>query len=159
MTTHDATPQPLLSALAGTWHARNHLWFRPDESGHESDTTLVVTPAVRELITSLRYTWSHDGTPHEGVLLVRDASPNGPPAMVWADSFHTSGTFMSLGPGTRSDTSIAATGSYAAPPGPDWGWRIELHVTDPGELLVRHYNILPDGFEALAIEARYTRAG
>lgn len=158
MTTAARPSRPLLAAHTGRWQARNHLWFRPDEPGHESDTTLTVTPAVHDVITSLHYTWSHDGTAHEGILLVRDVAPEVPPAMVWADSFHTSGTFMSLGPGTRTETAVTATGSYAAPPGPDWGWRIELHATSPDALLVRHYNILPDGFEALAIEARYTRA-
>jgi hypothetical protein len=64
---------------------------------------------------------------------------------------------MALGPGTRSDTTLTATGSDVAPEGPDWGWRVELHVEPGGTLLVRHDNILPDGQEALAIEARYAR--
>ncbi|MCU0617477.1 MAG: DUF1579 domain-containing protein, partial [Gemmatimonadaceae bacterium] len=143
------------------------LWFDRDASGQgrtlriaafESDTTLVVERAVGDVITLLRYTWAHDGTAHDGVLLVRDTAPDAPPAMVWADSFHTGGTFMSLGPGQRTAQGVSATGSYAAPPGPDWGWRIALEATAPAKLTLRMYNITPDGEEALAVEAIYSRS-
>ncbi len=154
-------PGTMLRPMTGTWQATNHLWFMPGDPAHESATTLVVEPAVGDFVTLLRYTWSHDGTPHEGVMLVRDAADS-PPDIIWLDDFHTERKFMSLGQGTRTDTVLTATGSYAAPPGPDWGWRVELHVElhveSDDALLVRHYNILPDGQEALAIEARYSRA-
>ena len=46
-------------------------------------------------------------------------------------------------------------GSNAAPPGPDWGWRI---VLSPGEpLKMTMYNIWPNGKEELAVEAMYAR--
>jgi hypothetical protein len=146
----------LLRPLTGDWQATNHLWFMPGTPAFESHTTLTVAPALGDFVTLLRYTWSHDGTPHEGVMLVRDAADS-PPEIVWLDSFHTGRKFMTLGAGTRSGTVLTGTGSYAAPEGPDWGWRVELHAESDGALLVRHYNILPDGLEALAIEARYTR--
>lgn len=148
----------MLSTLTGAWEATNQLWFMPGTPVHESASTLQVAPVVGDAVTMLRYTWSHDGASHEGVMLIRDVSTT-PPHMVWYDSFHTGGTFMVLGNGTRTDAHLAATGSYAAPTGPDWGWRIEVHTSEPGVLLVRHYNILPDGQEALAVEARYTRQG
>ena len=81
----------LLHPLAGDWHATNHLWFMPGTPAFESHTALTITPAVQDTAMTLRYTWSHEGAPPDGALLVQ------------------------------------------------------------------HYNILPDGQEALAIEARYTR--
>ena len=158
MTAPDRSPQALLHAHLGTWHARNRLWFVPEGPTFDSDTTLVVERAVGDVITLLRYTWAHEGTTHDGVLLVRDTAPDAPPAMVWADSFHTGGTFMSLGPGQRTAQGVSATGSYAAPPGPDWGWRIALEATAPSALTLRMYNITPEGEEALAVEAVYTRS-
>jgi hypothetical protein len=146
----------LLHPLAGDWHATNHLWFMPGTPAFESHTALTITPAVQDAAMTLRYTWSHEGAPHEGVMLVRDVADSAPD-IVWLDSFHTGHKFMVLGAGTRRASTLTATGSYAAPEGPDWGWRIELHVEPDGALLVRHYNILPDGQEALAIEARYSR--
>jgi len=148
----------MLLALAGAWEATNQLWFMPGTPVHESESALTVTPVVGDAVTMLRYTWSHEGAAHEGVMLVRDVS-TAPPNVVWYDSFHTGGSFMVLGNGTRMETVITATGSYAAPTGPDWGWRIEVHTSEVAGPLIRHYNILPDGQEALAVQAQYTRRG
>jgi hypothetical protein len=63
---------------------------------------------------------------------------------------------MRLEQGIRSANFLAATGRYAAPPGPDWGWRIELVGEGPDVLVLRMLNITPDGEEALAVEARLT---
>ena len=52
---------------------------------------------------------------------------------------------------------LAVKGTYAAPPGPDWGWRIEI-TPDEGTLRVVMFNIWPEGKEALAVETVYTRA-
>jgi hypothetical protein len=53
---------------------------------------------------------------------------------------------------------LSVRGSYAAPPGPDWGWRIEI-TPDGRTLRIVMFNIWPDGSrEDLAAEASYTRA-
>ena len=57
--------------------------------------------------------------------------------------------------GSATDGTIALRGSYAAPPGPDWGWRIEI-ATEP--LRIKHTNIFPGGEEGPAAEGVYSRA-
>jgi hypothetical protein len=52
---------------------------------------------------------------------------------------------------------VSLRGSYAAPPGPDWSWRIEIEAEGVSFLLVRMFNITPLGEEALAVLARYER--
>lgn len=52
---------------------------------------------------------------------------------------------------------IDVRGSYAAPPGPDWGWRFIIAPAQMSLGLVM-YNITPAGQEALAVEASYVRA-
>ena len=51
----------------------------------------------------------------------------------------------------------AALGSYAAPEGPDWGWRIVIGSDGPDELHLRMYNIAPDGGVYPAVESRLLR--
>ena len=46
----------------------------------------------------------------------------------------------------------------SAPSSPDWGWRIELEVTELDEFEMRMYNISPQGEEELAVQARYDRS-
>jgi hypothetical protein len=38
-------------------------------------------------------------------------------------------------------------GNYPAPPGPDWGWRIEIPVVKEGRLKIDMFNIDPTGKE------------
>ena len=60
--------------------------------------------------------------------------------------------------GTDADCArIRLQGSYAAPPGPDWGWRIALDVTQTS-LTLSMTNIFPDGREQAAVEAGYEAA-
>jgi hypothetical protein len=51
----------------------------------------------------------------------------------------------------------AALGSYAAPEGPDWGWRIVIGSDGPDELHLLMYNIAPDGGVYPAVESRLLR--
>ena len=53
------------------------------------------------------------------------------------------------------DGAIAVRGSYAAPPGPDWGWRIVIRPAGKPALHIVMYNVTPGGQEALAVEATY----
>jgi hypothetical protein len=143
--------------LAGEWTGTNRLWFMPDEDPHVSVTTMVVTPVAGGRTLALRYVWEHDGSPRDGMIWLRSVDAAGDVAVVWADSFHTSGDFMLCRRSPVAGAFIAATGSYAAPPGPDWGWRVELHADGPDALRIVMYNIWPEGREDLAVEASYER--
>ena len=65
---------------------------------------------------------------------------------------------MALRGTAETDGSITVHGTYAAPPGPDWGWRIDLLPGNGSALRMVMYNITPDGQEVVAVEADYTRA-
>jgi hypothetical protein len=57
--------------------------------------------------------------------------------------------------GTAGDGTITVRGSYPAPPGPDWGWRIDIAAAP---LRITHTNIDADGTEDLAVEGVYSRS-
>jgi hypothetical protein len=54
--------------------------------------------------------------------------------------------------------SIDVRGSYAAPPGPNWGWRTVIETPDDDSLRIVMYNVSPEGKEDLAVDAVYRRA-
>ncbi len=55
--------------------------------------------------------------------------------------------------GTATNGMISIKGPYAAPLGPDWGWRIDM-TSDP--FRITHTNIFPDGKVELAAECVYS---
>jgi hypothetical protein len=55
------------------------------------------------------------------------------------------------------DALVNSLGSYAAPTGPDWGWRIALRAESRDAFTLLMYCITPDGQEALAVEAASAR--
>jgi len=51
---------------------------------------------------------------------------------------------------------ILLLGTYAAPPGPDWGWCISIATGEGERLNITMYNVEPGGIETLAVESQYT---
>jgi len=75
----------------------------------------------------------------------------------WIDTWHMSDKVMACQGRPKERGVIDVRGSYAAPPGPDWGWRIIIAPAQMSLGLVM-YNITPAGQEALAVEASDVRA-
>ncbi|HUG28473.1 MAG TPA: DUF1579 family protein [Gemmatimonadales bacterium] len=149
----------LLAGLIGAWTGTNHLWFRPGEPGFESPTTVTVAPTAQGTATLLQYTWSHEGTPHAGAMLIlHQATTAEQDAVTWVDSFHTAAGLMHFRGGMNADGTFSVIGSYGAPEGPPWGWRIVLTPAADGQFTMRMYNITPDGQEVLAVEATYRKS-
>jgi hypothetical protein len=48
-------------------------------------------------------------------------------------------------------------GTFAAPLGPDWGWRIEITPENGQSIRIAHCNIDPDAKEEPAVEGVYSR--
>lgn len=146
-----------LGEFAGNWTGRNWLWMEPGTPAHECATTATAARVARGVCASIRYDWEFEGQLQEGLLLVLEAPEPGPDDVVWVDSFHTAGRFMRLHGETDERGRIVALGSYAAPSGPAWGWRIVIGSDGPGELHVLMYNVAPDGTAYPAVESRYRR--
>ncbi|MCC6238032.1 MAG: DUF1579 family protein [Dehalococcoidia bacterium] len=148
-----------LAQLAGVpWAGRSSLWFQPDTPAFESSTTAMLTTVAGGKVVTLDYTWSHEGAPHDGRLLIA-ATAEGT-QMAWCDSFHMDANLMVLS-GPPASGVFAATGSYSEPGGEPWGWRIEVEPRSPQALVMRMFNILPasmGGIEALAVLSEYAPA-
>lgn len=135
-----------LASLAHShWSGTGELWLDP--LGNTADTgpcTMRIEPA------SVRYTWDHKGKTHTGQFtFTRDGAR-------WSDSFH-------LPAGTDCRAIAGAWGlfplelTYPAPPGPDWGWRMNLVERPSGELCLQMTNVTPWGEEGRAARMIFTR--
>jgi len=131
----------MLHELANThWTGRAELWLDPQ--GNEvavSDCTLHVEP------TAIRYTWSHDGTPHHGTLALRAGGAD------FTDTFH-SPTPMACVAAPAPWALVDVLGTWSAGDGPPWGWRILVaHRPASDELVLQMTIVKPWGEDGRAV--------
>ncbi len=145
-----------LEALIGVaWVGRGKLWFNPSEPPVATfSSRATIEAAAQANVISITYTWAYEDDPQEGFLLI-GAKESGEVEASWLDSWHMADSFMiSRGPDAGEDK-VSVLGSYAARPGPDWGWRTVLEAESSGVWFLRMYNIMPGGDDMLAFEIRY----
>jgi len=144
--------------LIGEWTGANLLrlgWLTPPD--HVSQTRLSVAPVAKGKFLTFTYTWSHEDTAHEGMILLGYHKDQGVATAAWVDSWHMSSKIMSCQGAIDEQGVISLRGSYEAPPGPDWGWRITITANSGRELQIVMHNCSPGGAEELAVQADYTR--
>ncbi len=140
----------LPTQLAGRWAGSSQLFF--EEQQLESSSTVDIRALGQGKFVAVAYTWNYEGQPQDGLIVFAAEGS----AATWLDSWHMGNSIMQC-EATRQGDAITLRGSYPAPPGPDWGWRIEI-ARDDAALAVRMFNLSPDGQEWLAVTATYARA-
>jgi hypothetical protein len=149
--------EEMKGALAGDWQGTKALYLEPPPAPAIScPSQLAVTPIAGGSFLQFTYHWSYEGEPQSGVLLFGIDEENAASA-AWVDSFHMSSKIMSCA-GGAANGSAELRGSYEAPPGPDWGWIINIRSVSPSELEIVMHNVSPEGQEDLAVQLDYTRA-
>jgi hypothetical protein len=141
--------------LIGDWTGKNLLrlsWLTP--SDYFSSSHLSVAQAARGKFLIFHYGWDHENEPQEGTLLVGHDKQNIATA-AWVDSWHMNSNVMFCQGSVTAQGIIDLRGSYKAPPGPDWGWRIIITAGSCDTLQITMYNCSPDGTEELAVQADY----
>ena len=146
-----------LADLIGHWRGTNRLWLSPADPVHESGSTMLVAPAAQGRFITLQYTWDYEGDPQDGLLLL-GVKPH-PEALkaVWMDSWHMQDKYMLCEETNGEQGEIFLTGSYAVPPGLDWGWKIEIIPQLPDEFQLLMYNLSPEGTSHLAVQTGFIR--
>jgi len=146
-----------LAACAGEWRGTNRLHDPNTGAPEDTPSTLTITPMLGGRFVRVEYTWSYRGEPQEGALIVGHEPESGRAPAYWIDSWHMGHVGMTCTGTAGLDGALDVRGTYAAPLGPDWGWRTMLGP-GPDTLAVTMYNVTPDGAEEIAVEATYTRA-
>jgi hypothetical protein len=141
-----------IEEMLGKWTGTSQLWFEQNMS--QSDSAARIEYLAQHQFLSVAYTWQFEGQPQDGLIIFPTAILESAPRAVWLDSWHMREQIMLLETTQTRDGTISLLGSYPAPEGPDWGWRIEIEATS-GEVLIRMYNIPPTGQEILAVMAQY----
>ncbi|MEO7802950.1 MAG: DUF1579 family protein [Actinomycetota bacterium] len=139
----------------GIWRGTNWLYLSPGEAADESSSVLHVMPVLGGQFVRLDQTWGFQGDPQQGSLLVGYDADSMVVTAHWIDTFHMGRKVLEC-TGAAGGDALEVRGSYPAPPGPDWGWRISVSGASPGQLEIVMFNIHPDGQEDLAVKATYS---
>lgn len=152
------SPLNALSACAGSWRGTSTLQDPHNGIAAESPSTATVNSVPGGV--RLDYTWSYQGKSQQGSIRFGTDGEAGAVTARWTDTWHTGGQPMACSGPKPSGTTLSVRGTYAAPPGPDWGWRIDV-TPDKENLRIVMYNVWPQeqgGKEELAVEVTYARA-
>lgn len=144
--------------LTGEWVGTSRLWrnWLPEKET-SSESRLIVNTVANGKFLTFAYTWSLEGTDHEGFLLTGNENDEDKATAAWGDSWHQGGSLLSLGGSVNESGDIVLNGTFPAPPEPDWGWRITIGQPAPQELQITMHVIPWNQAEEIAVLAEYTR--
>ena len=91
------------------------------------------------------------------MLIAGNANAEEAASAAWVDSWHMSGKLMACLGEVDSAGAIKLRGAFEAPPGPDWGWTIEVSQPAPDTLKIVMCNVTPGGDAEMAVQANFTR--
>lgn len=121
------------------WVGRGELWLDP--LGNEADVCECRIEIAEGVI---HYHWSYEGKPQTGKLALRDDGAD------FSDSWH-SPTPVACVAVPNQWSLVSVLGTYPAPDGPDWGWRISVAHRPSDELVLQMTNVTPWGEEGRAV--------
>lgn len=158
LTSKEAGVHNKLAQLAGNWAGTTQTWFEPGVLADESAMKGQIKPVLDGRFMLHEYSGSINGKPFTGMALYGYDLGSGKFQTAWIDSFHMGTGIMLSQSGPGAET-LDVTGSYIAgeEAAESWGWRTELAQPDENTLLIRAYNITPQGEESMATETVYKR--
>lgn len=146
-----------LARMAGRWEGATKVWFEPGDPADTSPQSGVIRLLGGGRWLLHEYEGAFRGKPQQGVALLAFHLDAGAYESAWVDSFHT-GTSIMSSTGPVDDGQFNALSSYGdGQGGPPWGWRTQFEQPADDELILRMFNISPQGAETLAVETRYRR--
>jgi hypothetical protein len=145
-----------LKMCSGTWDGTNCLHDPDTRLPDISPSTAIITPILGGIFIRFDYDWIYRGKKQEGSMLIGNDIKSQLNSIYWIDTWHMGNKAMMCKAVAPNENDISVIGSYPAPPGPDWGWRIAIAPGD-ARLSFTMFNISPVGNEDIAVETIYPK--
>jgi hypothetical protein len=152
----DAEHRRLLG-LVGVWRGTARTMFGPGAPPIEAPWEGRIAAILGGRFLRFEYRSHVEDKPIAGELVIAFEDGEKHWRLSWVDSFHT-GTMILVSTGTSGASEIDVRGTYFVGEGhPPWGWRTCIDDASPDRLVIRMYNVLPDGQEALGVDIELRR--
>ena len=148
-----------LQRLAGGYRGLAKTWIEPGAPAEEAPWEGLIEPILGGRFVRFEYRSRLLGGPIAGLMVLGFEKDRAEFQLSWIDSLHTgSATMLSTGPDVAGDQPISVRGRYfVAQTQEYWGWRTEIDDLGNGPLVVRMFNVTPDGQEDLGVEIALER--
>ena len=145
-------PHNKLSQLIGKWEGVSKVWFEKDILADESPISGTITGILDGRFVLHQYYGSMSKKRIEGLAIIGYSIESGNYQTAWVDSFHM-GTGIMFSQGSETPAGHSVLGSYGADLPEPWGWRTEIEVISPTQIMISAYNIPPgeEGVKATEI--------
>ena len=151
------SPHHFLTQLAGGWTGTSRIWLEPGKLLGESPIVGNIQILLDGRFAMLLYQSSVEGEAQHGMFTFGYNTTKDRYEASWLDSWHNNTAIMFC-VGSAIENGFQVLGGYPDPTeGPDWGWRTEVELIDEDNLTITAYNIMPNGEESKATEAKLTR--
>ncbi len=150
-------PHHLLSLLVGDWDGSTLTWLEPGKLADESPQRGMMQRIHGGWFVLHEYEGSFQDNRTTGMAIYGYHLSRRNFEMLWTDTFHL-GTGMMLSRGGEMVRGFSVLGRYDSPMGGEpWGWRTQLEMVDPNNLIITCWNIAPGQREVKAVETTYSR--
>ena len=152
------TPHQFLAQLVGGWAGKTLTWLEPEGIPRQAQTQGSIQLVLDGRFILYLYQTSMDAQPQHGLFTFGYNTTLDRWEASWIDSYHNNTAIMFCTGQQKGPSGFMVVGASPDPTGgPDWSWRTEVDLLDHDHLLIRAYNISPEGAESKAIETQLSR--
>lgn len=143
--------------MVGGWAGKTLTWLEPEGVPRQAQTQGSVQLVLDGRFALYLYQTSMEAQPQHGLFTFGYNTTLDRWEASWIDSFHNNTAIMFC-IGQQKGSGFFVVGTYPdATGGPDWSWRTEVELLDHDHLLIRAYNVSPEGAEYKSLETQLNR--